>query len=295
VPVDYATVGHVTVDVLADGSRHPGGSAFYSALQAARLGCRTLIVTRGVRAEIERLLAPYADELELRVIDAEQTTTLQTLRDGEHREQRMLAWAGKIASEQASFDAAIVHFAPVARETPPSFDGRTRFLGVTPQGFIRDWPRGGGRIVPCALERSLLPERCDAFVFSTNERASCAALLNRSHGKRRGEASGAISTSDANGANGALVAVTAAAAPTELHFADGAVARVAVPPVERTRDDVGAGDVFAAALFVALADGSTPAQAASLANAAAAVRIAGDGPAAIGDRAAIERRMAVAL
>jgi sugar/nucleoside kinase (ribokinase family) len=292
VSVDYATVGHVTVDVLADGSRHPGGSAFYSALQAARLGCRTLIVTRGVRAEIERLLAPYVDELELRVLDAERTTTLQTLRDGEQREQRMLAWAGKIASEQAGVDAAIVHFAPVARETPSSFDGRARFLGVTPQGFVRDWPRGGGRIVPCVLGRSLLPERCDAFVFSTNERESCAALLNRPHGERRDEANGAR---DANGANGALVAVTAAAAPTELHFADGAVARVAVPRVERTRDDIGAGDVFAAALFVALADGSTPAQAASFANAAAAVRIAGEGPAAIGGRAAIERRMAIAL
>ena len=37
---DYTTVGHVTADVLGDGSRRPGGSAFYSALQAARLGQR---------------------------------------------------------------------------------------------------------------------------------------------------------------------------------------------------------------------------------------------------------------
>ena len=44
---DYATVGHVTVDVLPDGSRRAGGAAFYSALQAARLGLRTLVITRG--------------------------------------------------------------------------------------------------------------------------------------------------------------------------------------------------------------------------------------------------------
>jgi 1D-myo-inositol 3-kinase len=282
VSVDYATVGHVTVDVLADGSRHPGGSAFYSALQAARLGCRTLIVTRGVRAEIELLLAPYLGELELRVIDAEQTTTLQTLRDGEQREQRMLAWAGKIPSDAVDVDAAILHFAPVARETPRSFVGEARFLAVTPQGFVRDWPEGGGPIVACTLDQSLLPRNCDAFVFSAHERESCATLLDRPGGGRRGAA------------GDALVAVTAAAAPNELHLADGALVRVDVPPLQRPRDDVGAGDVFAAALFVELAGGAPPLRAASFANAAAAVRIAGEGPGAIGARAAIERRLALA-
>ena len=34
----YVAVGHVTIDVLADGRRRPGGTALYSALQAARLG-----------------------------------------------------------------------------------------------------------------------------------------------------------------------------------------------------------------------------------------------------------------
>jgi len=35
---DYTAVGHVTIDVMPDGSRRPGGGAFYAALQAARLG-----------------------------------------------------------------------------------------------------------------------------------------------------------------------------------------------------------------------------------------------------------------
>ena len=48
--------------------------------------------------------------------------------------------------------------------------------------------------------------------------------------------------------------------------------------------------MFAAAFFVALAEGSAPEAAASLANAAAAVRIAGNGPGAIGERTAIEAR-----
>ena len=61
----------MTVDVIAtDSSRRPGGGAFYSALQAARLGLRTLILTQGSAPEIEELLGPYSDELELRVIPA---------------------------------------------------------------------------------------------------------------------------------------------------------------------------------------------------------------------------------
>jgi 1D-myo-inositol 3-kinase len=281
VSLDYVTVGHVTVDVLADGSRRPGGSAFYSALQAARLGCRTLILTRGVRAEIELLLEPFLGELALEVIEAPRTTTLETLGAGVAREQRLLAWAGEIAAADVDVEAAIVHFAPIARETPAGLRGSAGFVGVTPQGLVREWPRGGGRVVACTLDRSLLPERRDALVLSASERESCAALL------RPGADAGARG-------GDAIIAVTAGAGPTELHLRDGALVEAAVPRVARMRDDLGAGDVFAAAFFVALADGAAPIEAASFANAAAAVRIAGEGPRAIGARTSIERRMALA-
>ena len=51
---DYTAVGHVTADVFADGSVRPGGSALYSALQAARLGRRALIITQGVEQPTAR-------------------------------------------------------------------------------------------------------------------------------------------------------------------------------------------------------------------------------------------------
>jgi len=273
VAADYTTVGHVTVDLMADGSRRPGGSALYAALQAARLGARALIVTRGVSAEIEQLLEPYAAELELKVLEAERTTTLQTWDEADGRAQRMLAWAGAIGAE-ISLDSELVHLAPVARETPSRWLGRARFVGVTPQGLVRDWSRAGGRVFARALDLALLPERCDAIVFSDRERESCAALL------------------DAHRAPAPILAVTAASKPTELRGPNGELARVQAAHVESMRDDIGAGDVFAAAFFIALADGADPIAAATFANAAAAVRIAGDGPAAIGDRAAIEARAA---
>jgi 1D-myo-inositol 3-kinase len=277
VSCDYTTVGHVTADVMADGSRRPGGGAFYSALQAARLGWRARIVTRGVRAEIEQLLAPFAAELELEVAESQHTTTLATSITGRARSQRMLAWAGQIG-EDLRVDTAILHVAPVARETRAHWRGRARFVGLTAQGLVRTWARIGAPVMPAALQRALVPERCDAIVISSHERDSCAALL------------AGFEASGGDRSTGPVVAVTDAAAPTELYLPDGQSARVRVPAVVSPCDDIGAGDVFAAAFFVALAEGSAPEPAASLANAAAAVRIAGDGPGAIGDRAIIEAR-----
>jgi sugar/nucleoside kinase (ribokinase family) len=288
VSADYTTVGHVTADVMADGSCRPGGGAFYSALQAARLGRRPRILTRGRRSEIEELLAPYREELELEVIDAPQTTTLATSGIGAMRSQRLLAWAGEIGAE-IELDTAILHLAPVARETPSSWRGRAAFVGLTPQGLVRSWSREDERIVPCPLQRSQLPRRCDAIVISEAERASCAALFAREEERRSApEDAGAHTGAGA----AAVIAVTAGAAPTELHLADGEIVHSRVPPIGRMCDDLGAGDVFAAAFFIALTDGATAQAAAAFANAAAAERVAGHGANAIGDRAAIEARMA---
>jgi 1D-myo-inositol 3-kinase len=278
VSADYTTVGHVTVDVMADGSRRPGGGAFYSALQAARLGWRARIVTRGVRAEVEAMLAPYSAELDVEIAAAAHTTTLGTSTASGERSQRMLAWAGEMDS-LAELESTILHFAPVARETGAHWRGRARFVGLTPQGLVRSWSRLGAPIRAHSLDRTLLPRRCDAIVISSAERDSCVELLHALGDGHDGPPTAAP-----------VIAVTDAAGPTELYLPGGRVTRVPVAEIAEPRDDMGAGDVFAAAFFVALAEGSTPARAALLANAAAAVRVCGQGPGAIGDRAAIEAR-----
>jgi sugar/nucleoside kinase (ribokinase family) len=289
---DYTTVGHVTADVMADGSSRAGGSAFYSALQAARLGQRALIVTQGVAAEIERLLEPYRAEIELEILPAQQTTTLQSTGEGATRRQRVLAWAGAIG-ENVSVDCSILHVAPVARETPARWKGRADFVGLTPQGLIRAWSRRGGEVGPTPLDPSLLPEHCEAIVLNATERESCASLIDAS-GASDAIRDGSSPTDESRrirGARGAVVAITDAAAATSLRLPDGGRVRVEVPAIEEFVDDVGAGDVFAAAFFLALRDGQGPRAAATFANAAAAVRIAGFGANAIGDRAAIEARL----
>jgi sugar/nucleoside kinase (ribokinase family) len=294
---DYITVGHVTRDAI-EHPRHGaiyrvGGSAFYSALQAARLGLRALIVTQGAPEEIGRLLAPYREELEVRVIAAEHTTTFSARGVGAGRSLRLLAWAGPIA-EPIELDTAILHLAPVARETPVSWDGHAEFVGITPQGLVRSWkesediplvqldagsllgdiplvPPGSdtlpGDVSPVALDPELLPEKFDAAVISEQECHSCHALF------------------PAACRCGAHVAVTAGARPTTVHLPDpgsGSVVQTPLPPVVAMLDDVGAGDVFAAAFFTALARGDSPLRAAVLGNAVAAMRVAGVGPQAIG-------------
>jgi len=288
---DYTTVGHVTADVMADGTRRVGGSAFYSALQAARLGQRVLIITRGVAREIEELLEPYRPELELEIHPAPQTTTLQTTADGAERTQRVLAWAGPI-TEDLAVDTSILHIAPVARETPSRWRGRADFVGLTPQGLVRAWEEGGEiRLIP--LDPARLPERCDAIVISETERASCAWLTTGARGSRTSPLAraGSVRRGGVPQTGEVVIAVTAAAAPAAIHPPGGETVWVDVPPIEHFRDDLGAGDVFAAAFFVAMREGKPPAAAAAFANAAAAVRIGGAGPGSIGDRPAIEARM----
>jgi sugar/nucleoside kinase (ribokinase family) len=264
-PRRYVAVGHVTVDVLPGGERRPGGGALYSALQASRLGMQATVVTRGQPAEIERLLKPYAGELELIVQPAASTTTLQTSGTGAARRQRVLAWAGLV--EVAELPAGeILHLAPVAAELAGTARGEWPFVGLTPQGFARRWERPGGEIEGCAAEPSLalIAGRLDAVVLSESERAHCAALLERSL------------------ATGATVAVTAGADATEL-IDDRGSRRLPVRPLAAPVDDLGAGDVYAAVFFAGLASGEGPDAAARSAHAAAALRMQGAGPAAIAD------------
>ncbi len=283
---DYVAVGHVTRDVIEDAPGGPvsqaGGGAFYSGLQASRLGLRTLIVTQGAPAEIDELLAPYRDELDLHVVPAPHTTTLGTRGAGATRSQRVLAWAGSI-SGPLDLDTQIAHFAPVAGEQWTEWSGSAQFVGITPQGHLRRWA-SGGEILLMRLDRRLLPVRFDAAVIGEQERPYCSALFKAAR------------------KTGAVVAVTAGSRQTTVYLPRGAPGdtsedssvRIA-PPSAVARDDLGAGDVFAATFFVALARGHTPMEAARLGNAAAAVRIAGVGPAAIGTRTQVESVAKAAL
>jgi pfkB family carbohydrate kinase len=274
---DYISVGHVTVDILEDGSRRPGGTALFGALQAARLGLRSLIVTRGVPAEIEGMLAPWAGELELQVQAAEHTTTLQTRRHGAERSQRLEAWAGPIES-QARLLCAILHLAPVAAELPEQWPTGGRLLGLTPQGLARSWPAGGGEVIHVEPSAAAVTQARNAYaiVISQAEEDVCGQMIQ---GARRA---------------GSLIAVTAGEEPTRILPAQGDPLEIPVRRIEQPADDLGAGDCYAAALFTGLAEGRGAREAGQFAIAAAALRMLGTGPGAIAGRSEVEAAMASA-
>jgi len=183
----------------------------------------------------------------------------------------VLAWAGAVG-EDIAVESSILHLAPVVRETPGRWRGRADFVGLTPQGLLRRWEEPAGEIVASSPEPQRIPAHCDAVVLSEQERVGCTGLIAAARSA------------------GGVVAITAGPSPTTLMLADGRALAVPVPSVREPLDDVGAGDVFAAAFFVALREGRAPRRAAEFANAAATLRIEGTGAQAIAGRATIEAR-----
>jgi sugar/nucleoside kinase (ribokinase family) len=269
---DYVVIGHVAIDVVAEtGARKPGGTVLYSGLQAARLGRRTQVVTAGEPDELAVLLEPFAGELDFVIQPRPETTTFLTSGSGLERRQRRVAWAGEL-SDAGRIAAAIVHIAPIARETAAIRAADTSFVGITPQGLVRRWDEHGEPSHE-QIHPPDLPPRYDALVLDELERTFCADTV-------------AAAVRD-----GIPVAVTAADDGVEVLSADVPVTIPAREPAALV-DDLGAGDVFAAAFFVALSEGATAVDAAHFGQAAAVIRLAGAGPAAVAERAAIERLLA---
>jgi sugar/nucleoside kinase (ribokinase family) len=243
--LDYLAIGHVTLDRQPDGTALPGGTVLFAALQAARLGLRAGILTGGRPEDLDAALAPYRAEAAIDLRPAPATTTFTNVGVGAARRQTVHGWAGPLALPPALPPARIVHLAPVAREldlaAPPPCPAGV-LLGVTPQGWLRRWG-ADGRVTehPLRLPEALVA-RLDALALSETEAPLAGAAIA------------------AIRARGGLVAVTRGLAGCTLLGPawERDVPALDVPLV----DDTGAGDIFAAAWFVALAEGREPVAAA---------------------------------
>ncbi len=269
--LDYLALGHVTLDRQADGGYLPGGTVLFSAVQAARLSLRAGIVTTGRPADLDTPLAPFRSEVTIDLHPAAATTIFVNVGVGAARRQTLPEWAGPLDLAGTLPAARIVHLGPVARELDPaSLPAFTPgvFVGATPQGWLRRWDAAGHVTEGELLLPPALTARLDALVLSETE-------------ARRAE--GVIA---AVRAAGGLVVITRDAEGCTLldRAGESQVGTADYPFV----DDTGAGDIFAAAFFVALGEGQSPRDAAAFANAAAGLSLAGRGPAAIVDRAAID-------
>ncbi|MFT4038587.1 MAG: PfkB family carbohydrate kinase [Thermomicrobiales bacterium] len=281
---DYLIIGQIVCDIMPDGTGVLGGTALYSGLTAARLGARVGILTRGRYGEtIDGVavpsLEPYSDQITIITQEAESPTFFVNEYMGSRRTQTIRRWAGAIDLRGLPphwANAEIIHLGPVAREidTHQVLSLSPGFLGMTPQGWMREWPmERGGRVrhVPLRLPPELLA-RTDAIVVSDEEIAQARAAVTSVGQQRIG-----VVTLGPNGCN--------------LLYG-GHKADLPGYPV-KTVDLTGAGDVFAAAFFTRAADRSiSPVAAGRFANLVAALSLRGIGPDAIPPMAEIEQRYA---
>jgi sugar/nucleoside kinase (ribokinase family) len=263
---DYLLIGHITADLQADGSVVLGGTALYSALTASRLGARVAILTRGVYGrEVAGMKVPNLDilaeeNIQIVVQDAEVPTTFINVYQADRRVQTLPHWAGEIDLRGLPphwRNARVVHLGPIADEIDPrQCTGlTTQFLGLTPQGWMRDWPREkGGRVnhIPLRLPGELLGQ-VDCAIVSIEEIAYARDVIEKVGARRLG-----VVTQGPDGAR-----IIAGGRRFELPG-------FKVP----VKDLTGAGDVFAAAFFLKASDRTISAEkAGTFANAVAALSL----------------------
>lgn len=255
---DYLLIGHITVDLEADGTVALGGTVLYSGLAAANMGAKVAILTRGkFGGVIKGMQVPgleqYADKLQIIVQDADVPTTFTNRYIGTRRTQHILHWAGPIDLRGMPThwgNAKIVHLGPVADEIDPRhITGiHPQFLGVTPQGWMRQWPheRGGiVQIVPLRLPVDLV-NRIDSIIVSDEEIFQCREII-----ERVGERRMSVVT---RGPEGATIYHRR---PGGGDVSPGAknYQTVNIPGINvKVKSLTGAGDVFAAAFFMKAAE-----------------------------------------
>ena len=255
----YLIIGHVTQDLLPDGSFTIGGTATYSARVALALGCQVAVITSAARdLDLDSVLSG----IEVVRRPAEATTTFENVYTSSGREQFLHALAAPLDLEAVPPGwrrPDIVHLAPLMGECDPAlaeaFPGA--MVGVTPQGWMRarDY---AGRV--CASEWpgavDLLP-RVSAGVISRDDVAGDEAHIARL-------------------ARLTPVLVVTLGAEGCLVYAGGKKRHVPVAPASEV-DPTGAGDIFAAAFFVRLWQSNDPWSAADSANRVAALSVSREG------------------
>ncbi|MEX1247243.1 MAG: PfkB family carbohydrate kinase [Anaerolineales bacterium] len=273
--VDYLAIGHITIDLTPDGPRL-GGSAAYAALTAQALGWRVGILT----AWAEDLpLGPLTD-LPIINLGAEHSSTFENVYTSTGRVQRYHGDAPFIEFHmipQPWRNPKILHLAPVAREVSPRILKylEDSFLGVTPQGWLREWDDAGHVRAANWEEGEHVLSRVDAAVLGLEDVKGSAVQIER--------LAAACPT----------LVVTEGVAGATL-YAQGTQHSIQAPQANVV-DPTGAGDIFAAAFFVRLYHSSDALEAARFATQLASCSTQREGLAGVPTRDEVYDLMAEAL
>jgi sugar/nucleoside kinase (ribokinase family) len=260
------SVGHVTHDRYGE-RLVPGGCAYFGARTQHALGARVRLVT----TVGEDFACPEAwDGFEAVVRRAGRTTVFTNhYPQGGPRVQRIEAEAPAVdpSSLPAAWrEASLLHLAPVMGEVDlAAWKGavRARVVGISVQGWIkRAGPAQSVVQVPWDVDGAML-RGIDAACVGEEDLVGQGDLLDR-----------LCRTVP-------IVAFTHGPVGCEI-IERGRTRRVGIYPGAREVDPTGAGDTFAAAFLLGLAQGLSPTDAAQLGAAAASVVIEGEGGSTLG-------------
>lgn len=246
--IHYLALGHLTQDLTATGPRL-GGTVAFAALTAQACGYRPGVFT----ACAQTLDLSPLNEVTVVRQATDASTTFENIYTPAGRQQFLRATATPLALNQIPptwQQPLIVHLAPLAQEIAlplaPAWQGA--FVGLTPQGWLRQWD-ATGCVHTLPTPPAHLPT-AQAIVLS----------LEDLHGDWAYAVAWTIHTP--------VLVVTQGAEGCTV-FAQGASRHIPAFPQTAEVDPTGAGDVFAAAFFVHLYETADPWAAARFANAVA--------------------------
>ncbi len=274
-PVDYLILGHVTEDLTPDGTRL-GGTAAFSALTAHALGLRVGIVTS---ASASTSLAAL-DGLPVVRVPSPHTTTFENVSTPHGRVQTLHHEAAPIPFEavpEVWRSAPIVHLGPVVHEVDPAYASRfsASVLGLTPQGWMRTWDEAGHVSAQPWASAALLGPQAGAVAMSREDVLGDEEVIEGLAHQTR------------------LLAVTEGPAGSVLYW-NGDRRRFRAPETAEV-DGTGAGDIYAAALFVRLYTTRDPWEAARFATRLASYSVGRTGLDGIPTRKEIDESMTEVL
>jgi sugar/nucleoside kinase (ribokinase family) len=251
--IDYLMVGHLTIDRTTEGPRI-GGTAAYSAMTARQLGLKAGIYT----AWGEEIASEILNKIPIVNLETERSTTFENFSKPEGRVQRLYHAAPVLDGSQIPQSwrtASIIHIGPVAGEVKPDIIGEfpTGLIGLTPQGWLRAWDKDGWVSVSDWPEAVSTLKKVDAAVVSMEDMSYDEEKLEEMTNVCK------------------VLAVTEGEKGVRLYW-NGDVRRFR-PPVMEALDTTGAGDIFAAALFIRLYSTRDPWEAARFATQLAAYSV----------------------
>lgn len=260
---DFLAIGHVTRDLLPDGSWRLGGTVTFAALTAARLGLRPAIVT-SAPPDVVAALDAILPDIPLSIIPSDDATTFENIYSTAGRKQYLRGRAAPLtvdAVPPAWQEAPVVLLAPLAQEVDVGLVAAfpRSLLAATPQGWLRQWD-AAGLVAPAPLSHGemLLPHMRAMILSRDDVQPSARAVI--------GQWSRVVPlVVETDGAEGAYL------------WRSGQQSELFVGYPANEVDPTGAGDVFAAAFLCELHATGDAARAVDFASQVAACSVEAPG------------------